>query len=139
MRSMYQQHFPSLGKEDWRSLAGRYYKEENGQLSFSFRQKTGFGGRHLDLQKTLPGYVGTISGFVQVSLIDHSRRTFRYAVPQNPGAYAHLALECQSRNGSRSRVMRPCCVTKPPCKPSRPFWRQQLTAFLVNCPFIWRK
>jgi len=58
MRSMYQRHFPALGEEDWRVLSRRYYKEENGQLSLTFDKRLGLGGRHLDLQKTLPDMWG---------------------------------------------------------------------------------
>ncbi|MCF6198326.1 MAG: alpha/beta hydrolase [Hyphomicrobiaceae bacterium] len=58
MRSMYQLHFPALDDEDWRVLAGRYFKEEDGQLSLTFDKRLGLGGRHLDLQKTLPDMWG---------------------------------------------------------------------------------
>ena len=69
MRSMYRHHFPALSQEDWRTLAGRYYKKESGKLVLSFDKRLALGGRQLDLQKTLPDMWGQYLALFRMPLL----------------------------------------------------------------------
>ncbi len=54
VHNMYRQTFPALATSDWRALASRYFREENGRLVTSYDERLALSARHLNLKKTLP-------------------------------------------------------------------------------------
>ncbi len=54
VRRIYQSSFPALEEDDWHAFARRYFKMQDDRPVLAFDPRIALGGRHLDLQKSLP-------------------------------------------------------------------------------------